>query len=147
MSSVENVTAAKPKIGGSVHVVTLGTALPEDAVSELSAEFNSLGYISEDGVKNENTPNTEQVKAWGGDVVLNAQTEKKDNLSWKLIEGLNVAVLKTVYGDKNVTGDLETGITVKAGTSELEDKSYVIDMILKDLHITNILKRKVHRND
>ena len=92
MSSVENVTAAKPKIGGSVHVVTLGTALPEDAVSELSAEFNNLGYISEDGVKNENTPNTEQVKAWGGDVVLNAQTEKKDNLSWKLIEGLNVAV-------------------------------------------------------
>ena len=139
MSSVENVTAAKPKIGGSVHVVTLGTALPEDAVSELSEEFNSLGYISEDGVKNENTPNTEQVKAWGGDVVLNAQTEKKDNLSWKLIEGLNVAVLKTVYGDKNVTGDLETGITVKAGTSELEDKSYVIDMILKD----GVLKRIV----
>lgn len=50
MSSVENVTAAKPKIGGSVHVVALGTALPEDAVSELSTEFNSLGYISEDGV-------------------------------------------------------------------------------------------------
>ena len=52
MSSVENVTAAKPKIGGSVHVGALGTALPEDAVSELSEAFNSLGYNSEDGVKN-----------------------------------------------------------------------------------------------
>ncbi len=139
MSDVKNVTAAKPKIGGSVHVGALGTTLPEDAVSELATELKSLGYISEDGVKNENTPSTEQVKAWGGDVVLNTQTEKKDNVGFKLIEGLNVEVLKTVYGDENVTGDLESGIVVKSGTGELSDKSYVIDMILKD----GVLKRIV----
>ena len=46
----KNVSAAKPKIGGSVFVAPLGTKLPEDAKSELDAKFNSLGYCSDDGV-------------------------------------------------------------------------------------------------
>lgn len=139
MSEVNNVTAAKPKIGGSVHVATIGTALPTDATSKLNEAFKDLGYISEDGVKNNNSPSTEQIKAWGGDVVLNTQTEKKDTVQFKLIEGLNVEVLKAVYGDGNVEGDLDTGITIKANSGEIEDKSYVIDMVLKG----GVLKRIV----
>lgn len=139
MSSVENVTAAKPKIGGSMYVADVGTVLPTDATSELDKAFVSLGYISEDGVKNDNSMKTEQVKAWGGDVVVNSQTEKNDIFKYKLIEGLNVNVLKNVYGDKNVTGNLEEGLSVKATVEELKDKSYVIDMILKGC----VLKRVV----
>ena len=37
----KNVSAAKPKIGGSVFVAPLGTKLPEDAKSELDTKFNS----------------------------------------------------------------------------------------------------------
>ena len=41
MSSVENVTVAKPKIGGSMYVADIGTALPADATSELDEAFAS----------------------------------------------------------------------------------------------------------
>lgn len=49
-----------------------------------------------------------------------------------LLEALNPAVLKSVYGDKNVTGALETGITVKANSDEQQDCCWVIDMVMKN---------------
>src|SRR5690606_102976 len=139
MANSANVTAAKPQIGGAVHVAPVGTTLPTDATSALSAAFKSLGYISEDGLTNANSPESENIQAWGGDTVLTVQTAKPDTFAFTLIEGLNVDVLKFVYGDDNVTGDLESGITVKANNKEAEERSLVIDMILKD----GVLKRVV----
>ena len=139
MANSANVTAAKPKIGGAVHVAPVGTTLPTDATSALSAAFKSLGYISEDGLTNANSPESEDIQAWGGDIVLNVQTAKPDTFSFKLIEGLNVDVLKFVYGEENVTGDLDTGIIVKANAKEPEERTLVIDMILKG----GVLKRVV----
>src|SRR5690625_2407931 len=139
MSNSANVTAAKPKVGGAVHVAPVGTTLPTDATSALGATFKSLGYISEDGLTNANSPESEDIQAWGGDTVLSVQTAKPDTFSYKLIEGLNVDVLKFVYGSNNVTGDLDTGITVQANSSEAEEVSIVVDMVLKG----GVLKRIV----
>ena len=126
----KNVSAAKPKIGGSVFVAPLGTKLPEDAKSELDAKFNSLGYCSDDGVSNNNSPETDTQKAWGGAVVLNLFSGKEDTFKLKLIESLNVNVLKTVYGSSNVTGDLDTGLTIKAKNEEPEQFSSDSDIKL-----------------
>lgn len=141
MSDKNNVTASKPKVGGAVYRAPLGTVLPTDATSELNEEFKSLGYISEDGVVNSNSMTAEKVKAWGGDVVLEDETEKTDSLKMKFIEGLNVDVMKAVYGDDNVIGDLKTGITIKANSVPQKECCWVIDMILK-----GALKRVVISN-
>src|SRR5690625_1499998 len=131
MSNAQNVSTAKPKIGGAIYSAPLGAELPTDAITELDSEFKSLGYISEDGMSNENTPGSENVVAWGGDSVASVQTSKEDNFTYTLIEATNINVLKEIYGTDNVTGDLETGIEIKANNQELEEHSLVIDMILK----------------
>lgn len=127
----KNVTAGKPKKGGAVFRAPVGTALPTDTTTQLNEAFKALGYVSEDGVTNANSPSSDKTKAWGGDTVLNYMTDKPDAFKFKLIEALNEEVLKAVYEDGNVTGTLEEGITVKANSADPQEHAWVFDMILK----------------
>lgn len=131
MNNVNNVSAGKPKITGSIFSAPLGTPLPTNATDELDGAFVHHGYGSEDGITNSNGPETEKIKAWGGDVVLVVQNGKEDTFKVKLIESLNINNLKVVYGENNVSGNLAEGIVVCANAEEKEGRSWVIDMILR----------------
>ena len=137
--NTSNVTASKPKVGGAVFAAPVGTTLPTDATSALDAAFQELGYVSEDGVTNSNSPESETIKAWGGDTVLTLLTSKDDTYAFTLLEVLNLNVLKLIYGEENVTGSLAEGITITANSKDLEEHVVVIDMILRN----NALKRVV----
>lgn len=139
MNNANYVTAGKPKVGGAVHVAPLGTTLPTSATTDLGDEWLDVGYISEDGVTNTNAIESNDVKEWGGNTVLSIQTGKSDKFKMKFIEAMNKNVLKVVYGEGNVSGDLETGMEIKVNADEVVQWAWVIDMILRG----NIAKRIV----
>lgn len=139
MNTAANVSAGKPKVGGAIFTAPVGTPLPANAVEPLDSAFVGLGYASSDGLTNSTNLEVEKIKAWGGDTVLVIQKSKEDTFKWVLIEAKNKAVLGYVYGEDNVSGDLDTGLVIKVNNSDVPERSIVIDMILRD----NCLKRIV----
>ena len=126
-----NVTAAKPKVGGAIYYGPLTATLPDDTTDTLTG-FTELGYASEDGLTNSVNPESDAIKAWGGDTVLTLLTAREDTFGVTLIEALEDDVLKLVFGDTNVSGSLSTGISVSANSKDLESHAFVIDMVLKN---------------
>lgn len=137
--TVTNVTAGKPAVGGAVWRAPVGTSLPTDVSTSLNSAFKCLGYLSQDGLTNGVTRESEDIKAWGGDTVLKPQTSFDETWKGTFIEAFNTDVLKMVHGNTNVTGDLTNGIAVTKNSKELEEASYVADMIMRG----GVLKRVV----
>lgn len=138
-NNAANVSAGKPAISGSIYRAPADAELPVTATEDLDEEFVCMGYISEDGLRNNNSPSYDSVKAWGGDTVLWTQTDKEDTFSFTMLEAMNVEVLKAVYGDDNVTGDLTEGIAISVNSKELEECAWVIDMILNGGNLKRIV--------
>ena len=128
-NSVDNVAVGKPKVTGSVFSAPKGTALPTDATTALDEAYKCLGYSSDSGLVNSNSPSSTNIKAWGGDVVAVLASEKPDTFKHTLIEAQNVDALKLVYGADNVTGDLDTGITIKANNNVHDENVLVYEII------------------
>ncbi len=132
MADVTQVTAGKPKVGGHIFRAPIGTTLPTDATTALDNAFIDMGYASEDGMTNNNSPESTTIKAWGGTPVLVIQESKEDNFGLTFISAENLEVQKMVYGATNVTGSsFSTGVSVTANAKELEEYSYVIEMIAR----------------
>lgn len=131
-NTVSNVTAGKPAIAGAIWAAPVGTTLPTDTSTSLDAAFKCLGYCSEDGLTNSTSIDSTDIKAWGGDTVLNIQTSKDDTFGFTLIEVLNEDVLKFVFGATNVSGTLATGLTINVNNAEVDECALVINMILRN---------------
>lgn len=138
-NTAANVSVGKPSISGAIYRAIKGTTLPTDAKTALDPAFKCLGYVSDAGLVNSNAATTGSIKAWGGERVLDYLSEKPDTFNFTLIECLNVDVLKTVYGENNVTGDLESGIKIESKVEDLDTFEWVVEMILNG----GVLKRIV----
>ena len=131
MPDATKVSVGKPKVGGAVHWAPIGSTLPTSATASLDAAFVELGYVSEDGLTNNNSPESDTVKAWGGDTVLSLQTDRPDTFALTLLEAMNEDVLKTIYGSANVTADGSGNLTINATAQDMPSGAWVFDMILK----------------
>lgn len=153
----ENVTTGKPKTAGAIYRAPAGTSVPTDATTALDAAFKAMGFISEDGVTNSSSFDTEVIREWGGDAVYEAESNREDTFRFKMIEALNPEVLKAVHNASNVTGAIATGLTVKVNSDEHENAAWVIDMIMRngtlkricipDAKITEIAEVVYRRNE
>ena len=108
-NTVDYVSTGKPAGVGAIWRAPLGTALPAAVDTTLDNAYKCLGYCSEDGVTNATNISTENIKAWGGDIVDTPMTEKIETYQFKA-----------------------TGITVRHNASDQPACVYVIDMLLRD---------------
>lgn len=135
----KNVSVGKPLATGAIFVAPSGTAVPTDAIASLATAFKCVGYISEDGVTNAIKTETEPIKAWGGDSVLNTQTSHEETFAFKMIEANEVS-LEQAYGKGNVTKDDVTGnLTIIHNSKEKSIYVYVIETILSDSKIKRVV--------
>lgn len=125
------VTTGKPKVVGGVWVAPKGTTLPTDATAQLPAGYVCLGYVSEDGLSNNNELTVDAIKAWGGNIVYRSLTEMNDEFSLTLIETLNADVLEAVYGTENVSVAGDGSATVNIVAEDPEEKVWVFELTLR----------------
>lgn len=125
-----NVSAAKPKVGGAIWWAPAGTAVPTDATTALAEAFQSVGYVSEDGLKEKETRSHQKHKAWGGDTVDYSQTEYEKLYDFTMIE-TNDTTMKVRYGTENVESDENGKVKhVKHNAKELPEGVWVVEMII-----------------
>lgn len=126
----KNVSVGKPnlKVSGGILRAPLGTERPMDPDSPLESDYNSAGYIGEDGVSESSERSTEDIRAWGGIKVRTVQTEYGTTLSFTFIESRRALVLKSVFGEENVSVDPKGFIKIRRNEAALESAQWVVDM-------------------
>lgn len=132
-NTATNVSTGKPKVTGAVYVAPRTATLPTDATTDLSQDFTCLGYVAEDGLANSNEMDVSEIKAWGGAIVYRSLNSLDDSFTLKLLESINVDVLKNVYGDSNVTVDAQTdAVHVEVKAEDPQEKIWVFDLALRN---------------
>lgn len=114
--SSQNAAALSPDVNSGVLWAPIGTPLPTNATDPLDPGFIPLGYVTEDGVSYDgDAAETEDITAWGGDVVLTlATTAAIKRWSYTLMEVFNPDVNRWIFGQDNVT---VTAATTTSGTT------------------------------
>ena len=72
---LDNANATQAEVDAAVDALA-------DATTALDAAFVPLGYVSEDGLSNNNELSVEATKAWGGNIVLRSLTEMNDEFAF-----------------------------------------------------------------
>lgn len=129
MANTAYVNVGKPDTGvsGGVCSAPLGTELPENALDVLDEAFVNYGFISEDGLTETNEKSSDKIKAWGGRIVKNLQTDSSASFSFSFIESSNADVLRAICGEDNVTVS-GSSITAKFALEQLPARVWNFDV-------------------
>lgn len=103
--NVSNAFIANPVDSGVLFSADLGTTMPTDAEVALDADFlaNDHGAIGEDGFSVSPTRSSKDIKMFGGGVFIDVQDEYTETVKIVLLEEDNDAVIKSTFGDANLT--------------------------------------------
>lgn len=112
---------------GGVAAGETDATLPTDAVTALDAAITPLGLIGDEGITLTRERSTDDIRAWGGQIVRTVQTEFSESATLQFLESDKAEVLKEVYGVDNVTVS-GTDIAIKHNEQELPPRAFVFDM-------------------
>lgn len=121
-NTAADVLVGKPAVTGGALIADVGTTLPTDATTALNAAFFGVGYVSEDGLTQSINADTQEIKAWGGDIVRRVQTTHDVTYHLTMIETTDLT-LAAYYGDDNVSAG-----TVELVAGDLPYKSWVFEI-------------------
>lgn len=128
-----NVLVGAPDVtasgGALIGKVAKFADLPTDAIMELpeALAVEPAGYVSPDGVAKTVNRTTEKIKEWNGETIMVTQSEHDVTLKLTFMEAANAAVLKSLYGEKNVVISGQN-ITLKDTADELPHRSFVFEI-------------------
>ncbi len=131
--NAKNVVFSKPKAAGAVYVAAEGTDLPTDAAANLAADYQTCGYISEDGVAESHELESESIKDYGKSTVLVIDGGDEVTIEFTPIEYTNPVTQKMLFGDANVTTD-ESGnlLSVSMTDDAKEVRVFVFEHVLSN---------------
>ena len=129
--NANNVGAYSPQASGGVLAGPTTATLPTNLTDVPGSEFESLGYVTEDGVTEAVSRDSEKKKAWGGQIVKILSTDHEATWSFALMETANTAGLKAVYGEDNIIDDGTGQSLLKINADELPERSFIFDMLDK----------------
>jgi hypothetical protein len=149
--TLTNIYTAEPLCSGTVSVAPLGTALPVDPLTELSAisaAWVDLGFTGADGFVEKNDRKIDLKRAFGGEAVKTLQSEYSATLEFTFLESLNADVLSAVFGPTNVvvttaTANHGTQVAVFKNSRKLPHQAWVINTFDDE---TNAVYRNVVGN-
>lgn len=134
-----NASNVRRAITGEVSVGATTSTAPTGTGSALTG-FTGLGYVGEDGVKEQRERSTEDIKAWqNAATVISVVTDGSLKYTLKLLETTKASV-ELAYGT-TVTQTASEGNYVIVPTSTGGQKSFVIDIVdganLKRIYVPN----------
>ena len=112
---------------GGVAAGPIDSTLPTDATTALPAGITALGIVGDEGITLTRERSTDDIRAWGGQIVRTVQTEFSETATLQFLESDKAEVLKEVYGEGNVTVS-GTDIAIKHNEQELPPRVFVFDM-------------------
>jgi hypothetical protein len=124
------LTASKVRVAvsGEVYVAPTGTALPTDTTAALNAAFKAMGYVSEDGITQENERDIEDILAWQNAAVVRSRvTSAKESFTFTLIETSKDTV-EFAYGT-TVTQSAPHGTYTITPSATGGSKAFVFEII------------------
>lgn len=146
MLDASNVGIAKGREGGYACVAPAGTdpaALIDmtKTLAELckapSAVLKSLGYISEDGVTITTDTDTDDKTDWSGVTIVSPMTSYAESIKVTFLEARDT-VLKTVYGDVNVSTESGT-TTVRHNKNFTGSHLFIFDAVVSDTKVKRVV--------
>jgi hypothetical protein len=155
MADSGNVWAATLNANGAcIYVAPLGTPLPTTATEALDSAFVDLGWMGEEGFKNNIQRDTTKHYAFGGDVVKVTSDRYTETAAFALLE-TNPDTLAVVYGDDNVTESNGT-LTVEHSSLMLPHQVLVFEyidgdnvgrVVMRDAQVTEMAEVSYKHSD